>query len=65
MLVNKDLARAAEVRLDLGPKAKPGAATLFRLPNPPGPITKELLKAGIPGITVMVPPLSAAMLVRP
>jgi hypothetical protein len=61
VLVNKDLDRPASVRLDLGPDVKAGG-TLFRLPNPPGPITKEV--AARDG-TITVPPLSAAMLVSP
>jgi len=65
VLVNKDLDHPAEVSLDLGPGVKPGAGVLFRLPNPPGPIRKELLGAGSRGLAVVVPPLSAAMLVRP
>ena len=60
VLVNKDLDHPASVRLDLGPRA-PAGGTLFRLPNPPGPITKGPAGAG----AITVPPLSAAMLVRP
>jgi hypothetical protein len=62
VLVNKDLDRPAEVRLDGQTGRKPGG-TLFRLPNPPGPIRKEVLDDDAKAITV--PPLTAVMVVRP
>jgi hypothetical protein len=62
VLVNKDLDEPASVRLELG-SASPAAGTLFRLPNPPGPIVREALKAGTSTITV--PALSAVMAVIP
>jgi len=69
VLVNKDLDRPAAVSLDAGPGGKPGAGAgagvLYRLPNPPGPIVKEVLDAAAVGRALVVPPLSAAMLVRP
>jgi hypothetical protein len=64
VLINKDLDRPAEVRLDAEPGPKP-VGTLFRLPNPPGPIRKEVLGGKGPAATITVPPLSAAMLVSP
>ena len=64
VLVNKDLDRPAEVRLDaVDDKVRKPAGTIFRLPNPPGPIRKEALAAGQDRI--VVPPLSAALVVRP
>lgn len=65
VLVNKDLDQAAEVRLDPVAGTKKGVGTLFRMSNPPGPIVKELLKAGRGERSINVPPLSAAMLVVP
>ena len=64
VLVNKDLDRPAYVRLDAGlDKARRAGGTVFRLPNPPGPIGKETLAAGREQI--VVPPLSAALVVMP
>jgi hypothetical protein len=63
VLINKDLDRTAEVRVALSPNSKTGA-TLFRLPNPPASIKKELIKAGAAEINISVPALSAAMFVR-
>ncbi len=62
VLVNKDLERTAQVHVEMGPRGKSGG-TLFRLPNPPGPIKKELVKGNPNGTVVAVPPLSAAMYV--
>ena len=64
MLVNKDLDRPAEVRLDaVDNKVRKPEGTIFRLPNPPGPIRKEALAGDVKHI--VVPPLSAALIVRP
>ena len=62
VLVNKDLDRTAQVQVEMGPRGKSGGA-LFRLPNPPGPIKKELLQANANRTVIAVPPLSAAMYV--
>ena len=52
------------VRLDTGDKPdRKLAGTVFRLPNPPGPIGKEILAAAQERI--VVPPLSAALVVMP
>ena len=64
VLVNKDLDRPAYVRLDAGlDKARRAGGTVFRLPNPPGPIGKETLAAG--ARTDRRTPLSAALVVMP
>ncbi|MFI5454503.1 MAG: glycoside hydrolase family 44 protein [Isosphaerales bacterium] len=64
VLANKDLDCPAEVRLETvdGRVSKPGG-TIFRLPNPPGSIRKEPLAAD--ARRIVVPPLSAAMIVKP
>jgi hypothetical protein len=62
VLVNKDLNRPASVQVSLGHKV-PTAGTLFRLPNPPGPIHREAVKGNERGFSITVPALSAAMLV--
>jgi hypothetical protein len=64
VLVNKDLDRPAEVRLDaVDNKVRKPGGVIFRLPNPPGPIRKEALAADV--TRIVVPPLSAALIVRP
>jgi hypothetical protein len=64
MLVNKDLDRPAEVRLDaFDNKVRKPEGTIFRLPNPPGPVRKEALAADVE--MIVLPPLSAALIVRP
>jgi hypothetical protein len=64
VLVNKDLERPAEVRLELvGGTARKAGGTIFRMPNPPGPIRKEVLAGDAK--TIMVPALSAVLVVRP
>jgi hypothetical protein len=61
VLVNKDVERTADVRIDLKMTTKTDAL-VFRLPNPPGPIRKEALKD--PTVhAVQVPSLSAALVV--
>jgi hypothetical protein len=60
VLVSKELKRPADVRLDLG-SVTPGSLTLFRLPNPPGPIVRESVKPTT--VRIVVPPLSAVMAV--
>ena len=66
VLVNKDLDRAAEVRVDHGRERDPeAAALLFRLPNPPGPPTRETLAVRGGRATITLPPLTAALLVVP
>jgi len=64
VLVNKDLDSPAEVRLETvdGKVRRPGG-TIFRLPNPPGPIRKEPL--AVDAKRIVVPRLSAAMIVKP
>jgi len=63
VLVNKDLDRPAEVRLELlDHKVRKPGGMVFRLGNPPGPIRKEPLAVDPKGI--VIPPLSAAMIVR-
>jgi hypothetical protein len=59
VLVNKDVDRSAKVQLELSSRAKL-APTIFRLPNPPGPIQKEVVKAG-ESSRVTLSPLSAAL----
>ncbi|HEV3167695.1 MAG TPA: glycoside hydrolase family 44 protein [Isosphaeraceae bacterium] len=61
-LVNKDLDRPAEVRLDLSGKHSE-KASLFRLPNPPEPITRETVTFQGKSPSVTVPALSAALIV--
>ena len=64
VLVNKDLDRPAEVRLDaVDSKVHNLGGTIYPLPNPPGPIRKQALAADVKRI--VVPPLSAALVVRP
>jgi hypothetical protein len=64
VLVNKDLDRPAEVRLDaVDNKIRESGGVIFRLPNPPGPIRKEALAADV--TTIAVPPLTAVLIVRP
>jgi Glycoside hydrolase family 44 len=64
VLVNKDLDRPAEVQLDVvDHKVRKPGGMIYRLPNPPGPIRKETLSGDVKRI--MVPPLSAALIVRP
>ena len=64
VLINKDLDHPAEVRLDLG--AAPGlASTLYRLPNPPGPIVRETLTGSNRGMPIVLPPLTGVLLVAP
>jgi hypothetical protein len=64
VLVNKDLDRPAEVRLDaVDNNVRNAGGMVFRLPNPPGPIRKEVLAADVKRI--VVPPLSAALIVKP
>lgn len=63
VLINKDLEQPAEVRLESTPETA-APSVLFRLPNPPGPIVRELAqqKSGA-RTTVAVPPLSAVLAV--
>jgi len=64
VLVNKDLDQPAEVRLEtVDSKAHMRAGTIFRLANPPGPIRAETLATDAQRI--VVPPLSAALVVMP
>ena len=63
-LVNKDLDRPAEVQLDaVDTRVRKSAGMIFRMPNPPGPIRKEALAPDVKRI--VVPPLSAALVVWP
>jgi hypothetical protein len=63
VLVNKDLDRPIKALLSF---QAPAGATLYRLPNPPGPIRREV-RPPAPGqpLAVDLPPLTAAMLVLP
>ena len=64
VLVNKGLDRPAAVQLDaVDSKVRKLGGMIYRLPNPPGPIRKEALAADVKQI--VVPPLSAALIVRP
>ncbi len=64
VLVNKDLDRPAEVQLDaVDSKVRKPGGMIFRLPNPPGPIRKAALATDVK--TIVVAPLSAALIVRP
>ena len=66
VLVNKDLDHTAEVRVDHGREpALKSPGLLFRLPNPPGPPTREALAIGGGRTTISLPPLTAALLVVP
>ena len=63
VLVNKDLDRPAEVRLDaVDNKLRKAGGTVFRMPNPPGPIRKEALAADV--TRIVVPLLSVALIVQ-
>jgi hypothetical protein len=44
-------------------KVRKSGGRIFRLANPPGPIRKETLSGDVKRI--VVPPLSAALIVRP
>ena len=64
VLVNKDARTNVQARLHLG-KTASLKATLYRLPNPPGPITKQALKGHEDDQPVVLPALSAVMIVIP
>ncbi len=64
VLVNVDLEHAVTASLNVGKKRQDGG-TLFRLPNPPGPIRREAIQPTGPSFSLTVPALSAAMLVVP
>ena len=64
VLVNVDLEHAVTASLNVGKKLQAGG-TLFRLPNPPGPIRREAIHPTGPSFSLTVPALSAAMLVVP
>jgi hypothetical protein len=64
VLVNKDLDSPAEVALETAEaKSRQPGGTIYRLPNPPGSIQRERLAADT--TRIVVPPLSAALIVRP
>ncbi len=66
VLINADLDRPAEVRVDLGRKSDfRASARLFRLPNPPGPPAREDLAIRGRDAQLTLPPLTAALLVVP
>jgi hypothetical protein len=65
VLISKDLHAPAEVALGFEGRPSPASGELFRLPNPPGPIRREAWLGKEGRAVVVLPPLSAAMLVVP